>query len=130
MEHMLSGNAGFESRIPIIINFPNYTREQLAEIFFSMLEGKFAYEVELKDEVKKFFDELDQSILDSKTFSNARYVRNLYERTWGETIQRYDLEDSDDIIIRVSDFKSAATKMAPDDKDEKPKRRLGFGEVY
>lgn len=100
MYAMLKGNAGLGSRIPYEIEFPNYTREELEKIFFSMLDGVFDYEKDLKDAVHEFFADIPEETFLSKEFSNARLVRNLYERTWGKAAYRQSLEGGDLYILK------------------------------
>ena len=106
MEAMLAGNAGLKSRIPYEIEFPNYTREELEKIFFSMLDDTFDYEKDLKEAVHEFFDKLPEETLASKEFSNGRFVRNLYERTWGKAAYRQSL-DGGELRILKSDLAGA-----------------------
>ena len=91
MDAMLKGNTGLMSRIPYEIEFPNYTRDDLEKIFFTMLDGTFDYEEGLKESVHGFFSEMPEEMFTSKEFSNARLVRNLFERTWGKAAYRQSL---------------------------------------
>ncbi len=107
MDAMLKGNAGLRSRIPYEIEFPNYSREDLERIFFTMLDGTFDYEDGLKDAVHGFFAELPEETFASKEFSNARFVRNLYERTWGKAAYRQSLAGGGEMRILKSDLAGA-----------------------
>lgn len=100
MEAMLKGNVGLSGRIPYIIEFPNYTRDELEKIFFTMLDGVFDYEETLKEAVHEFFADIPEETFLSKEFSNARLVRNLYERTWGKAAYRQSLEGGDLRILK------------------------------
>ena len=84
MDKLMSGNLGLASRMPYTIEFPNFTREQLYDVFVSMAKNKFKCENALFDAAHDFFANLPDEILLSKDFSNARYVRNLFERTWAK----------------------------------------------
>lgn len=106
METMLGGNEGLRSRIPYTIEFPDYSREELCRIFFSMMRNTFDYEEGLEEEVEKFFDAIPDEVLRSKGFANARLVRNLYERTWGKAAYRSRLEDGE-IRVLASDLAGA-----------------------
>ena len=108
MDAMLKGNAGLKSRIPFEIEFPNYTREDLESIFFSMLDGTFDYELELKSAAKDFFAKIPDEVLNAKDFSNARFVRNLYERVWGKAAYRQSLHGDEPLRILASDLAGAA----------------------
>ena len=108
MDAMLKGNAGLRSRIPFEIEFPNYSREDLERIFFSMVDGNFDYERGLKGAVKDFFSKIPDEALKAKDFSNARFVRNLYERVWGKAAYRQSLHADEPLRILASDLAGAA----------------------
>ena len=129
MDAMLLGNAGLKSRIPYEIEFPNFTRDDLEKIFFTMLDGVFDYEDGLKNAVHEFFAGIPEETFSSKEFSNARLVRNLYERTWGKAAYRQSLDGSDDLRILKSDLAGAMSdsefKKLMKKNDER--RPIGFG---
>lgn len=108
MKHFLKSNPGLKSRIPYTIEFPNYTREQLYEIFVSMVKKKFKYTDELLDAAKKYFLNLDDSILNSPNFANARFARNLFERTWAKAALRCQLTNTTDVMLLKEDFDHAS----------------------
>ena len=127
METLMHGNAGLASRMPYVLEFPNFTREELCKIFESMASSRFACDKELLDAAKAYFDAIPDSILQSKEFSNARFVRNLYERTWAKAAMRCQLEKLDTITLTKEDFeRSVADKEFK--FNEKKKNRLGFFE--
>ena len=63
MEKLMSGNLGLASRMPYTIEFPNYTRDQLCDIFVSMVESKFKYEKNLFLVAREFFNTLPEQHL-------------------------------------------------------------------
>lgn len=126
MNTMVKGNPGLKSRIPIYIDFPNYDREQLEQIFFKMLEGKFKYEPGVKKAAHEFFSSLGDDVLKSKEFSNARFVRNLFESVWGEAALRFDLSSDGELKITESDFKTAIDRVDLKSMSEKKMGRIGF----
>lgn len=101
MRTMLGGNAGLESRIPYQVEFPNYSRAELAEIFARMVDGSFDYEQELIPAVEEYFNALPEEVVSSREFSNARFVRNLYERTWGKAAYRSRLDEGEVKLLKV-----------------------------
>ncbi len=127
MNTLMKGNAGLRSRMPYMIEFKTYTRTQLYEIFMLMVSKHFRCTQEFCDTAKAYFDSLPNSIYNSKEFANARFVRNLYERTWskaalritfsskssimGDTpiIDKFSLGD-DSIILVAEDFRSASSE--------------------
>jgi hypothetical protein len=111
MDMLMKGNAGLASRMPYVIEFPNFTREQLYDIFVSMLGSKIKYEQDVLTAAKAYFDSLPDSVLNSKEFSNARFVRNLFERTWAKAAMRSQLNGSKSIVLTKDDFeRSSADK--------------------
>ena len=128
MKEMLQANQGLESRIPYILHFPNYNREELETIFFKMLGDKFEYTDDLKEGVHQFFQDIAEETMNDKSFSNARLVRNLFERAWGKAAYRQSLSGGEGpIVIRKEDLLCASEetefkKMLED----KGQRRIGF----
>ncbi len=107
MDRLLQANPGLESRMPYLIEFPNYTREQLTEIFFKLVGDSFAYDREFEAAVREYFDAIPDDVLNSKTFSNARFVRNLFERTCAKAGTRRQFEDEGQITLTKEDFRLA-----------------------
>lgn len=127
MEELMTINPGLRSRIPYTIEFPNYTKEELVEIFFSMVNGRFAYEVDFREAVQDFFEKIPKEELEKKSFSNARFVRNLYERVWGKAAGRSDLNGKTELKLQKEDLIGASEeedfkKMMT----EKLTKRIGF----
>ena len=109
MENLMKSNPGLESRMPYIIEFPNYNRHQLVEIFMRMVNGSFTAGEGLENAVKDYFDNIPDTFLESKEFSNARFVRNLFERTWGKTILRTQMNNIPEVIVEKEDFIAASS---------------------
>ena len=125
MNVLMKGNLGLASRMPYIIEFPNFTREQLYEIFVSMVKDKFKYEEKLFEEAHKYFLGLTDDILNAKEFSNARFVRNLFERTWAKASLRCQLDKQKTVVLTASDFERASKEK--EFKTIIPKKaRIGF----
>lgn len=125
MEKLMDGNRGLKSRMPYTIEFPNFTREQLFEIYKSMASGKFKTADDLYPTVKTYFEGLSDEVLNSKNFSNARFVRNLFERTWAKAAMRCQLEGQKSVALCASDFTNAASEKDFAFQIEK-KINLGF----
>ena len=125
MEKLTEGNVGLKSRMPYTIEFPNFTREQLFDIFVSMTKARFKCEEELFDAARAFFSALPEETLSSKEFSNARYVRNLFERTWAKAAMRCQLGGKAEITLTRDDFEQASADKEFTAQISK-KARLGF----
>ena len=78
MQAFLDSNSGIVSRIGYTLEFDDYTEDELIQIFRNML-AKAGFEIskEALKEARKIIGEYK----DSKNFGNARFVRNLYEKT-------------------------------------------------
>lgn len=126
MEQLMHGNSGLESRMPYVIEFPNYTREQLADIFMQLVRKDFAYEDGFEEAVRAYFDGLSLELVTSKSFSNARFVRNLYERTWGKAAMRCQLNGCRKVSLHVEDFRTACRDSEFNRDEENKSRKVGF----
>ena len=125
IEKMISLNPGMRSRIPYTLTFPSYTPEQLAAIFEKMLSSSFSYTEDLMDHVREFFKNLPQEMISDKAFGNGRFVRNLFERTWGKAIARNSENGYDSLVINTEDFDAAVRELNL--SEQKPSNRtIGF----
>ena len=130
MDKLMQGNAGLVGRMPYVIEFPNFTREQLFDIFVSMLQD-CQYSEDLLPAVKEYFQAIADEVLNSKEFSNARFVRNLYERMWAKALRRCQLEKTEKLVLSAQDFEQASSEKSFKAMLEKKKTttaRLGFYE--
>ena len=73
--------------------------------------------------------EMPEETFASKEFSNARLVRNLYERTWGKAAYRQSLEGGGDLRILKSDLAGAMSdsEFKKLMKKSVERRAIGFG---
>lgn len=126
MARLMQSNPGLESRMPYVIEFPNYTREQLIRIFFRMV-GDLNCADGFETAVSDYFNALPDEVLTSKTFSNARFVRNLFERTCGKASVRQKIEKLPIFQLTADDFRLAGAERSFEYLLEKRNRnRIGF----
>ena len=125
MEKLMEGNMGLASRMPYTIEFPNFTREQLYLIFESMVKGRFKSDKQLLAAAHAYFNVLPDEIIQAKEFSNARFVRNLFERTWAKAAMRCQLNGRQNIVLTKDDFEHASADKEFAFKAVK-KTRIGF----
>lgn len=120
MEHMLKVNPGFESRIQFTIEFPDYSSEELYAIFKQLCKKEhYKLSSNIKKELIKHFEIAKQK----ENFSNARYVRSIFEKIKIEQANRVVLENDDKDIIRKEDLEVVLLK----EKYEEPKEKvIGF----
>ena len=77
MDQFLSVNPGLKSRFPNIIEFPDYTAEQLMQISELFFKEK-GYELSQKAKVK--LEAILSEARKDAQFGNGRYVRNVFEK--------------------------------------------------
>lgn len=127
MARLMEGNQGLKSRIPYTIEFPNYTNKQLYEIFVYMVNKKSICDDQCLETARKYFDSIPSSVLNEKSFSNARFVRNLFERAECKAAMRCQLNKISDIVITKDDFERAvASEDAFNFTKNNIKPKIGF----
>lgn len=78
MQDFLDSNSGIVSRIGYTLEFEDYTNQELIEIFKNFVnKAGFILEDDAIIEVEKLINENRNT----KNFGNARFIRNLYEKT-------------------------------------------------
>lgn len=108
LEETINSNPGLKGRIPYQIYFDNYSRDELFEIFMTMVkDNNFECNNEFQFEVKKLFSNMSDDFLNDKTFSNGRFVRNLFERTYNRALLRIDTNDIKKIELLTTDLLDA-----------------------
>ncbi|MBR4152717.1 MAG: AAA family ATPase [Selenomonadaceae bacterium] len=124
MKFFLDHNEGLRSRIAFHIDFPDYTPDELTEIF-KLMAKKRGYEI--SDEVAEYCRKIFKRVAKKKNFGNGRFVRNLLEQAWLKQAQRIIKENEggtvskeDLISFKVEDFDVNV------DKKYKHERKLGF----
>ncbi len=78
MQNFLNANSGIVSRIGYTLEFEDYTTDELIQIF-KLMTKKAGFVVE-EAAIKKL-GEIIEEYRDTKNFGNARFVRNVYEKT-------------------------------------------------
>lgn len=83
MHKFLKTNSGLPSRISTVIEFPNYTKDELIQIAKKIAKDMH---IKLSD---GFVEELEKSInkyINRKDFGNGRFIRSVLEKIYNETI--------------------------------------------
>ena len=127
MQTLLDANPGLESRMPYVIEFPDYDRAALAEIFLRFCGGKIAVADDFAAAVQAYFAALPDAVLENKNFSNARFVRNLFERTCGKATMRARLAGEAAVVLTKEDLRAAGSDREFAAMMEKKPKRMGFG---
>lgn len=88
MQSFLEKNEGLKSRIAFHMNFPDYSSDELMDIFKYIAKDK-GYEID-EDALKKVNSVFDKAIT-TPDFGNGRYVRNLIEQAiMKQSLRLYD----------------------------------------
>lgn len=81
MRDFLQGNPGLASRVPNIVQFEDFSADELQEIFLNLVA---ANHYEIGDEEKSYFRREIVARKKKNNFGNAREVRNLFEKIVGQ----------------------------------------------
>ena len=123
-------NPGLRDRVPHIINFPNYSRDELKQIFYLQMKNKLSYDDSFKSAADAYFDAMSDEQLNNREFSNGRFVRNLVERIISKSALRFDMSETkgENFVLNASDFNLAtATSDVKTLSEKKEKiRKIGF----
>ena len=108
MDYFLSLNPGLLSRFPLVIDFPDYTTDQLMEIAVLMLEEReYVMSRDAESKLRQHLIIL-RSVQSPISFSNGRYIRNVIEKAIRAQAMRLLHEDSyekmDLMTLRSQDF--------------------------
>ena len=103
MEEFLNSNPGLRSRLSKIIEFPDYTLDELKQIFrFDM--KKRGYELNISDSVLS--ETIDRE-MNARDFGNARGVRNICDRVIAAHNTRLNTMDlsslTNEAIVTITD---------------------------
>lgn len=104
MQKFIDSNPGLKSRFTKYVNFPDYSADELVQIFLKMCEE---YDFKLTDQAEKVMRDKIYAMeaTKDKNFANARDVRNLFEEVVTRQASRLVNEPSADILeIIAVDF--------------------------
>ena len=107
MKHFFASNPGLKSRFNTFIEFPDYSSNELYEMFQRLCA---ANDYLLSDEVSKLVaDELETQVsMKNENFANGRLVRNIYDdlvMNHARRVAKMPNPNHDDLsIIKAADF--------------------------
>lgn len=124
MKDFLDRNEGLRSRIAFHVNFPDYTADELTDIFKLMAKRR-GYEI--SDEVAEHCKKIFKRVAKKKNFGNGRFVRNLLEQAWLKQAQRIIKENEDGEVTKedLTSFKVEDFDVNVD-KKYRDERKMGF----
>ena len=100
MGDFINSNSGIASRIGYTLNFKDYTEEELLEIFKGMVK-KAGFKI--TNEALYKARNIIREHLNDKNFGNARFVRNMYEKTVTEHATNTKDKKKKDVLITITD---------------------------
>lgn len=121
MAELIKRNPGFESRIPFKIHFPDYSEEELYEIFKVMAKSE---NYKISNGVKKIIMEYFEEEKNKENFSNAREVRNIFEKVKFEQASRVVKNSNENMNTIKKEDLLCITQITQ--KKEVQKRKIGF----
>ncbi len=112
MKYFLEENYGLSSRIPVTIDFEDYSEDEMVEIFKGFCEQS---DFKVAPEAMTRFRSIIGGMSKNKDFANARSVRNIFENAYrrhavrcvesgfapsaaGDIITEEDMRDFDDML--------------------------------
>lgn len=78
MDDLFVINRGLKSRIPFTVEFQDYDKSEMLEIFKLITAGKYKFDNSVELELLRFFEKAKYH--HKENFSNGRFVRNVYEK--------------------------------------------------
>ena len=92
-----------------------------------MVKKNFAYEDDMMETVSEYINNIPEEQFETKEFSNARFIRNLYEHLWGKAAYRMSLSGKSEIVLKKEDWVNVmAEENFANMVEEKTKRTIGF----
>lgn len=123
MRAFMEINEGLKSRIPYWIDFPDYSAEELTEIFKLMIKDRcFSVTEDAVREVRSIFEKA--RIMDN--FGNGRYVRNLIDRVvQNQSIRLFSDRENAESIRRKELFLIVKDDISMLEEGKKSDRKTG-----
>lgn len=124
MKKLLDSNPGLSSRIARVLEFADYTDEQLWGILGTLTEKEdFALPADAHDACCAFFRTLRERR--GRNFGNGREARRLRDAAIEELALR--VKDCDEPVeLTAADFEAAAKRLLEQEEAPEPRRRVGF----
>lgn len=101
MHDFIKINEGLKSRIPHWIDFPDYTADELTDIFKLMIRERG---FRVTDEAIKEANYIFEKVRNTDNFGNGRYVRNLIDRALQNQAVRLLSDGKDASIIKKDEL--------------------------
>ncbi len=100
MQDFLNSNSGIVSRIGYTLTFKDYSVDELIEIFKSFI-NKAGFKI--TDSAINKAKSIIESNINTKNFGNARFVRNMYEKTIVRHATNTQEKKRKDLLVTITD---------------------------
>ena len=100
MDDFINSNSGIASRIGYTMNFKDYTEDELIEIFKGMVK-KAGFKI--TDKALSKAREIIHSNIGKPNFGNARFVRNMYEKSVVSHATNIKDKKRKDVLVTLTD---------------------------
>ena len=121
MKELIKLNPGFESRIQFTIDFPDYSADELMQIFMGLCKKEKYKLVSCCEEV--LLKNFEKARL-QEDFGNGRYVRNVFEKKFEQSTRIANTDCKGINNITSADIVTALESMKAGNR--KRKRVIGF----
>lgn len=131
MEEFINSNPGLKSRFNKYIEFPDYSIDELEEIFYSNCER---YDYTVEDEAKKQIRAMivARKLQKQENFANAREVRNMFEEIITNQARRVATMESPSqeemMMLRMEDLMEES-ELSGDSVSAKTDNTVGADEI-
>lgn len=99
MQDLLDSNPGFESRIAKKLEFSDYSTDELLSMFVNLV---IKNGLRLDDDAYNRLSMILASAREQENFGNARYIRNLFEKTLQEHAKNTYTSEDPDVITTIT----------------------------
>jgi len=122
MSDFIASNPGIRSRFKTYIPFPDYTPEELTQIFEVFAKDNV---IGLKDGVLEKAEGIFQRNVGKRDFGNARFARSLFEESYARMAARAAADGT----VQVEELKEISVEDVEwqDGAIQRATRRIGFG---
>lgn len=119
MEEFLESNSGLTSRIGYKISFPDYTLEELTQIFTDLLHKN---KLEITDEALDRLKDIIKASSKFENFGNGRYIHNIFQRILIEHSKNIENKSKKTNIYLITEEDINYEKLITENKN----RKIGF----
>lgn len=119
MEHFKETNPGLVSRIGYNISFPDYTLEELTEIYQNLLEKN---KMKITDTALEKLKEIIKKSSSFEEFGNARYIHTVFQKILIEHSKNIERESKKKNLLLITEEDINYEKLIAENK----RKKIGF----